>query len=142
VVLFSERPLSLQVLSKWLSLSEIVSSLLVLLSRKKLCRASQEWQECAIQALTILTSKSILDLASDPGVMDDIIVKGIPLVFLMRNGNEFGGRVVEVLGSSALAKRHPVLKGLSKMSREKGEEGGRNRERMRQTRLGKYTACS
>ena len=92
-----------------------------LLSKKKLYRASEEWQDCALKTLSTLTSKSLLDVAPELGVIDDIIIKGIPLLFLMRNGNAFGGRVADVLGGSALSKRHPVLKGLDKVSQENGK---------------------
>lgn len=92
---------------------------MALLSKRKLCRASEEWQACALETLTILTSKSLLEMA--PQAIDDVIIKGIPLLFLMRNGNEFGGHVAEVLNDSAMSKHHSILKAVSKISEEEGE---------------------
>ena len=46
---------------------------------------------------------------------------GIPLLFVGRNGNEFGGRVLEVMKGSALAKVHPLLASLREISRKEGK---------------------
>ncbi len=64
-------------------------------------------------------SKSLLERA--PEAVDDVIVSGIPLLYLGRNGNDFGGRVLEVMEGSALCKTHMALKNLHSISREEGK---------------------
>ena len=91
-----------------------------LLSLHKLCRAPEVQQACALQCLSLLTSKWLLEQATAHH-LDDMVVRLIPLLLLLRNGNEFGGRVMEVVRGSALAKRHSVLKSLSHFSKEDGE---------------------
>ena len=111
---------TVQILVTWLPLSDLLPPLMALLTRKKLCRASEAWQACALQSLSLLTSKPLLEKVG-PEHLDDVIVRGIPLLALLRNGNEFGGRVLEVLGSSALGKHHSAFSGLATFSKEEGE---------------------
>ncbi len=59
-------------------------------------------------------------MTTSPEAVNDIIIKGIPLLFLARTGNEFGGRVLEVLRTSAMAKVNPVLKSLAAIAKKEG----------------------
>ena len=99
---------------KRLPTPEFITSLTALLSKKKLFRASSKLQSCALKSLSILMSKPLLEVA--PEAMDHVIISGIPLLYVGRNGNEFSGRVLEMMEGSFLAKSHPVLGMLSTVS--------------------------
>jgi len=93
-----------------------------LLTKKQLHRAPGDVQTCALKAVSVLASRPLLRGLS-PQEVDDIVIRTLPLLFLGRNGNKFGGRVLEVLGGSALGKACPVIQSFSPVSKEEGKEG-------------------
>ena len=109
----------MQVLFAHLPHSELVPSLVNLLKKKHLHKLTTGWQSCAVRALEILTSQSLIDLA--PNHIDDVIAVGIPLLFTGRHSNVFAGRMGEVIGQSALAQVHPVFAELAVVLNGKGE---------------------
>ena len=111
--------LMLQVLFAHLPHSELVSSLINLLKKKRLHKLSIGWQACAVRALEILTSQALIDLAPDH--IDDVIAVGIPLLFTGRHSNAVAGRMGEVIGQSALAQVHPFFAELAGVLKGKGE---------------------
>ena len=86
---------------------ELISRLYELLSKKKLYKPSNlEWQKCALLAIEVLMSQSLLDSQSAANRMCDIIVTSLPLMFLHRHGNTFAGKVAATIHKTSFAKYH------------------------------------
>ena len=107
------------VLFQHLPSSELVVSLIKLLSGRRLNRSSNlAWQTCALKALKILMSQSVVDHAEDK--INDVIIASLPVLFVSRHGNTFSGSVGQVIASSALAATHPSLEHFSEIVQSKG----------------------
>ena len=90
-----------------------------MVARRRLHRASGEWQSCALRATGILGSQILLDSAPDS--VDDVVITLLPLLFVGRHGNQFVSDVGNVLVTSALGRTHPLLVGMEAVIASEGE---------------------
>ena len=81
-----------------------------MVARRRLHRASEEWQSCALRATGILSSQTLLDSAPDS--VDDVTIALLSLLFVGRHGTQFVSDVGNVLATSALGRTHPLLVGM------------------------------
>ena len=100
---------------------ELISHLCELLSKKKLHKPSNsEWQKCALLAIEILMSQSLMESPSAANRIYDIVVTSLPLMFIHRHGNTFAGKVAVAIHKTSLAKRHQLFGKFSEMLDDKG----------------------
>ena len=89
-----------------------------MVARRRLHRASGEWQSCALRAIGILGSQILLDRA--PESVDDVVIALLPLLFVGRHGSQFVSDVASVLMTSALGRTHPLLVGMEAIIASEG----------------------
>ena len=88
---------------------------------KKLHKPSNsEWQKCALLAIEILMSRSLVDSPSAANRIYDIIVTSLPLMFVHRHGNTFVSKVAATVHKTNLAKHHPLFSEFNEMLESEG----------------------
>lgn len=103
---------------------QLISHLCELLSKKKLHKPSNsEWQKCALLAVEILMSQSLMDSPSAADRIYDIIVTPLPLMFLHRHGNTFAGKVAATVHKTSLAKHHQFFGKFNELLENEGTCG-------------------
>lgn len=102
---------------------EVISGLCALLTKKKLHKPSDsEWQKCALLAIEILMSQSLMDGPSAANRIYDIIVASLPLMFVHRHGNTFADKVAATILKTNLAKHHPLFSKFNEMLQNEGND--------------------
>ena len=108
-------------LFSYLPADEMTSHLCELLSKKKLYKPSNsEWQKCALLAVEILMSESLVDNPSAANRICDIIVASLPLMFLHRHGNTLAAKVAATICKTSLAKHHQLFGNFNEMLENEG----------------------
>ena len=111
----------LQVLFTHVPADKLVPRLCHLLTKAKLHKPSNsDWQSCALLAIDILMSQSLLDHSTACDRVDDVIVASLPLLFVHRHGNTFAGRVASTICDTSLGRQQPLFSRLHEILKDDG----------------------
>ena len=104
-----------QLLTKHVPPLSLLPPLSVILAIPSLPLAHRSWQQVALSALSLITSRTVFETI--PEKVDDIVVTSLPLLFVHRRGNKLAEGVADVLCKV----EHVLVGGLEKLMEDEGE---------------------